>query len=109
MLLACSLQIRNTKWQRKEEDKENVARRKRNIQQGFRDRLGLNVDQPKQGYGSLNDGNTAWRFFENSEISASIMGINEELIKRFHIVLQVITCGFEINIPKFRKYSEDTA
>lgn len=97
------------KWQGREEDKEDVARRKKNIQQGFRDRLGLIVDQPKPGYGSSNDGNTARSFFENSEISASITGIDEELIKRFHVVLQVISCGFGINIPKFRKYGEDTA
>lgn len=97
------------KWQGRKEDKENIDRRKKNIQQGFRDRLGLLVDQQKPGYGSSNDGNTARSFFENSEISASITGIDEELIKRFHVVLQVISCGFEINIPKFRKYTEDTA
>lgn len=30
-------------------------------------------------------------------------------MKRFHVVLQVISCGFEINVPKFRQYTEDTA
>lgn len=67
------------------------------------------MDQPKQGYGTSNDRNTARRFFENYEISANITGIDEVLIKRFHVILQVISCGFEINIPKFRDYTEITA
>lgn len=30
-------------------------------------------------------------------------------MKRFHVILQVISCGFAINIPKFRDYTEITA
>lgn len=61
--------------------------RKRIIQKRFRSKLGLNIDRPKPGYGSTNDGNTTWRFFENSVVSASITGLDECLIKRFHVIL----------------------
>ena len=67
------------------------------------------VDIPKQGYGSSNDGNTARRFFENSRVSASITRIDQNLIDKFHVILQVISCGFDINVVKFEKYGLSTA
>ena len=70
------------------EEKESIKIRKRSIQKGFRERLGLIVDQPKQSFGSSNDGNTDRRFFENSEIwITGITDVNEKLIKRFHAIL----------------------
>ncbi|XP_071571307.1 uncharacterized protein [Temnothorax nylanderi] len=72
-------------------------------------KLGLIVDKPKSGFGNTNDGNTARRFFENESISAAITGVDEDLIKRFHIILQAITSGHEINIPDFQEYIIQTA
>ncbi|KAK4887814.1 hypothetical protein RN001_004085 [Aquatica leii] len=31
------------------------------------------------------------------------------IIKKFHVILQVTSCGFEINVDKFEKYALDTA
>ena len=64
--------------------------------------LGLIVDQPKPGFGSSNDGNTARRFLKNASISAAITGVDEALIKRFHVILQTISCGHEIDFIKFQ-------
>lgn len=96
----CTLLINWTLKNGKIAAKTNKALKK-NIQKGFRQQLGLLVDQPKQEYGNTNDGNTARRFFENSMISASITGVDETLI---HVILQVITCGFEIDVPKYEEY-----
>lgn len=52
----------------------------------------------KQGSGLTNDGNTA-----------RIIGLNEALIKRFEIILQVITCGETINAKKFGQFAFETA
>lgn len=41
---------------RTDKDKELTLIRKKNIQKGFREQLGLLVDEPKPGYGSSNDG-----------------------------------------------------
>lgn len=98
------------KWQaRTANDKENVKNRKATIQKGFRIRLGLIVDQPKPGFGSSNDGNTARRFFEDPTTSASITGVNEDLIKRFHVILQTLSSGHEIDIIRFQDYAVQTA
>ena len=49
------------------------------------------------GYGNTNDGNTARRFFENSKTSALITSLDLDLIERFHVILQIISSGHEIN------------
>lgn len=48
-------------------------------------------------------------FFENLVVSAQITRIDEELIQRFHVILQIISSGFKINVEKFQEYSLDTA
>lgn len=35
--------------------------------------------------------------------------IDETLIKRFHIILQVISCGFEIKVPEYEMCCLGTA
>ncbi len=49
----------------------------------FKEVMGLRVDFVKQGSGTSNDGNTARRFFENPEVTASITLVDETLINRF--------------------------
>lgn len=93
----------------KKENKAKVDARKGRIQKEFKSKLFLFVDMPKQGFGSTNDGNTARRFFENYKVSAKITGLDKNLIYRFHIILQTITCGFAIDIDKFKEYTLDTA
>lgn len=82
-----SYRINIKKWQvRSAEDKASVAQRKEFIQQ-----LGLIVDKPRSGgSGTSNDGNSARKFFHNSQISAEVTGIRKDLIdvvtfcKAFH-------------------------
>src|SRR5699024_4250400 len=62
-----------------------------------------------QSMGTTNNGNTARRFFEDPRKSAEITGIDEDLIKRFAVILDAITSGYEINLDKFRAYTWDTA
>ncbi|EFN73410.1 hypothetical protein EAG_03299, partial [Camponotus floridanus] len=84
----------------------------------FRQEMGLLVDVPKPGYGSndgtktrlwSNDGNTARKFFSKPSLSASITGIDEQLIKRFAVILRIISSGYEINREEFETYTLDTA
>lgn len=64
---------------------------------------------PKQGFGSTNDGNTARKFFKNYKISAEITGIDENIIFRFYVILQTLSCGQNLNIKMFEKYCLETA
>lgn len=97
-------------WQmRGSEVKDKVEKRKKNIQESLQKKLGLKVDIPKQGFGTSNDGNTARRFFQASDLVSKILGVNLSLIQRFHVILQVLSCGFVIDVEAFNTYCLDTA
>lgn len=109
-LLHVSYKLPIAKWRvNRPEDRIKVEETKKRIQTNFKTQLGLIVDQPKPGYGNSNDGNTARRFFENSEISASITGINKNLIHRFNIILITLSSGRDIDVDQFEKYCLKTA
>lgn len=86
-----------------------LKERKIQIQNAFREKLGLIVDIPKPGFGTSNDGNTARRFFKHSSVSADITGIDHQLIERFSIILQTLSCEYHLNFEKFENYCYETA
>lgn len=94
---------------RSESEKEMKNAAKKKIQVEFRRQMGLNVDIVKQGTGTSNDGNTARRFFDNPSITANITGLNENLIRKFAIILQALAAGHEIDPIKFSEFAADTA
>lgn len=97
------------KWSARGEDKLKMQLRKEEIQTKFKNECGLLIDVVKQGSGSTNDGNTARRFFSDAKTAASITGIDENIIKRFHVILQAIASGEHINLFKFSNYCKETA
>ncbi|XP_063909076.1 uncharacterized protein LOC135126834 [Zophobas morio] len=108
-LLHIAYRVNTKTWQIKKHDKEAVELRKKLIQDKFKEETGLLVDVPKPGSGTTNDGNTARRFFKNPEISSRITGINQELIKRFGVILEAISTGHKVNLDAFNKYTFATA
>lgn len=109
-LLHIAYKLDIKKWSaRGESEKAAVDARKKTIQARFKTELNLLIDVVKQGYGTTNDGNTARRFFEFPEKTAAITGLDEELIRRFAVILQAITSGETINNTKFKDYTEKTA
>ena len=79
------------------------------VQKRFREELGLIIDKPRQVSGNTNDGNTARRFFYNASCSAEITGVDENLIKRFYIILQALSSDVMINAESFGSYAVETA
>lgn len=101
-LLHISYNLEIQKWSvRDPQQKILKLERKKNIQEQFRQKLGLLIDVVKQGVGTSNDGNTARRFFENPSVTAEITGLDEIIIKKFSILLQAIASGEEIDPEKF--------
>lgn len=66
------------------------------------------MDKPKPGFGNTNDGNTSRRFFEQPDAAARITGVNEEIIKRLQIILNVLNCREKVNTVKFGEYTRET-
>lgn len=108
-LLHIAYRLPIKQWRINKQCEKIVNDRKTYIQKEFRQRLGLIVDRPKPGYGNTNDGNLARRFFQNADVSSDIMGIDKNLIHRFHIILQVMSSGSKIDSEKFKDYCLDTA
>ena len=109
-ILHISYRLEFEKWQARGEDKEKVKRRKKNIQDELRKKIGLVVDVPRSGgSGTSNDGNTARRFFRNSEEVAEIVGIKVDLLRRFHVILSVLSSTEEINPDSLDSYCRETA
>jgi hypothetical protein len=99
-------------WQgRGTELKNKIKEKKKLITDLFYEKMGLVVDQPKQGGGNSNDGNTARKFFDNPETVSLITGIDKDLIQRFSNILKTISSGhYEyIEINNFRSYCLQTA
>lgn len=109
-LLHIAYKLELQQWQaRGEEAKARVKERKSKITTRFYKEMGLVVDQPKQGGGNSNDGNTARKFFKNPLLVSQITGINQELVEKFANILSIISCGHYINEEKFKKYCFETA
>ncbi|CAH0563012.1 unnamed protein product [Brassicogethes aeneus] len=108
-VLHLSYKLPVEKWQvRNQSEKEIVKQRKQVIQERFRKEMGLIVDVPKANFGNTNDGNTSRRFFADHELSASITGIDVNLIFRLKIILEVLSSGLNINVPQFETYARET-
>lgn len=109
-LLHIAYRLPVKKWQmRSEEDKQIFSQTKKHIQNELRLQMGLLVDIPKPGYGTTNDGNSASRFFDQHTLAASITGLDEDLINRFNVILQTISCGYAVDPDAFRNYAKVTA
>lgn len=93
---------------RTSEQKTLKKERKKIVQESLR-RISITVDIVIQGKGTSNTGNVARSFFAQANEVSAATGINENLIKRFHIILQVLACGSVINSQAFEKYAFETA
>lgn len=109
-LLHISYNLEIKKWSiRNPEEKLLKENRKKKVQEDFRNKLGLLIDVVKQGVGSTNDGNTARKFFEDPSITAKITGLDEEVIRKFAIILQAIASHRQCDPQKFDCFAKNLA
>lgn len=108
-ILHLSYQLETKTWRVPAQDKLAVSAKKSKVIDEFRKRTALLVDMVKQGSGNTNDGNTARRFFSDPITAAQITGVSEELIYRFQVLLQTISCGYKVKTELFREYALITA
>ena len=94
---------------RGDENKNAKQNRKKLIQNSLQEALGIRVDMIKQGAGNTNTGNTARRFFAKPQVVAKICQLDERLVTRFAIILQILASGYEIDAVKFHQYALETA
>jgi hypothetical protein len=49
------------------------------------------------------------RFFANPALSAEITGLDQNLLRRFSVLLQILTCGKEIDPEKYKNFADKTS
>lgn len=96
-------------WRTSKENRPIKEETKKRIQNQFREKLGIQVDIVKQGMGTTNNGNTSRRFFGNPTVTAEITQIDETFIKRLAVILEIISCNFDVDAKKFGMYAHETA
>ena len=93
-----------------EDSKERRQQRKAEVQEAFRTRMGLRVDEPRAGgSGNSNDGNTARRAFRSPAEFAACTGVDQELIDRVGTVLQAVSSLHQLDIDALSAYCRRTA
>ena len=98
------------KWRVCKEDKAILQQKKLHIQQKLRDEIGLIVNVPQSsGLGSSNDGNTARRFFSDSERISEILAVDLDLLISFRTIWITISSGYSIDPDRFESYCENAA
>lgn len=85
-----------------------VQEQKERILGNIKRTMHLNPARPKQGFGSTTDGNTARRFFADPLTASKATGVDEELIRRFAVILFVLSSGNVIKVEEFEKYCGNT-
>jgi len=107
--IAYRINIKIWKVSSKSGDKSIIEEQKKKIQKDYREKAGLLLDIPKQGFGTTNDGNTARRFFSDPQLASQITKVDENLINRYATISNVLACGFEINYMTFEQFCTETA
>lgn len=108
-ILHVSYRLDIRQWRVTKDRSTEVAARKSVIQNELKTALGLLIDIPKVNYGTTNDGNTARRFFAHFVDIARITGVDENIIRRFSVILTVLSSGCPIETEAFRQYTYETA
>ncbi|KAF0307092.1 hypothetical protein FJT64_021505 [Amphibalanus amphitrite] len=89
---------------------EHRQPRRKEVQEAFRSRMGLRVDEPRAGgSGNSNDGNTARRAFRSPADFAACTGVDEQLISRMGTILQAVSYFHRLDTAALAKYCEETA
>ena len=88
--------------------KKEVATRTQIVKDNIEKDMKLFVCRIVQGKGTSNTGNVARKFFRDFETAAKCTGLNQDLIRRFFVLLTVINSGFKLNPVSFQKYADET-
>ena len=112
MLLHISIRkvLPKPEWQIKGAVNQSIAKeRKAELKKRFKTEWGMTILTPnRSSSGNTHTGNLARKFFLNPIKAASLLDLDEMLVRRLSVILFTINCGFSINSEKYRKHCEET-
>ena len=90
-------------------EKEIIKQRERKVKAEFREKLGLIVDQRRDGgAGNTTDGNVVRKAFANHSVTALILGISGDLVENLGLIWSTLASGYAIDPEKFGKLCHET-
>jgi hypothetical protein len=91
------------------EERKLIAERKKKVQAEFKSKLGLIVDQRRDGgAGNTNTGNLVRVALDNPAITAEICAVPEQLVKNLKTIWNVMASGYAINVDAFSQLCKET-
>lgn len=101
--------VKKTRVRLTPQELETSKEREREVKAQFLSRLGLVVDQRRDGgAGNTTTGNVARKAFQNAEITAEICGVPPELVKNLGTIWGALSCGFDLDPEKFASICQET-
>ena len=90
-------------------EKDVVRNREREVKAQFRQKLGLIIDQRRDGgAGSTTTGNVARKAFDHPQITSQILGVPQKLVENLAMLWGTMASGFEIDHEKFENLCKET-
>ena len=96
-------------YQARGDNKSLLENKKKELIEKLGKEIGILVDQPKPGSDSSNDGNSARVFLRNPALTARLTGLDENLLRRFNVILTTLSCSYRVNAARFDRYARETA
>lgn len=106
--LSTRLHLDRSKSQARGKDAEIAKERKKALQQKFREKLQLRVEEVRADGGTSTDGNTVNRAFENPETLAEILELDIHLVTNLVMLIRAISSHFPINLEEFKDLCDIT-
>ncbi len=109
-LLHLAYRLNVGKWQVKgEKNRETYNKTKYRIHEDLKNKIGVNVDQPRAGgAGTSNTGNAARRCFEDPDKFAEILKIDQRLVRNLKAILIALSITQPIDIEKYNELCKET-
>jgi hypothetical protein len=93
----------------KKADKPSVAANTLRVKEAFERKLGLIVDQRREGgFGNTNTGNVARKAFANADTFAQICGVSTILVSNLDVICRTLASSHNIDADKFEEFCNAT-
>lgn len=93
-------------WMR-DQNKLILKTNKLEVHQKFWNVLKLDVDRPRQGFGTTTDGNTARKAFEHFQETSKILEIDERILKSFNLLFSLMYSQEIVDLVQFRRCTKN--
>lgn len=109
MNVSCKKNLDPSKSQARGQDKVDAKARKKIIQDRFREKMNICVEEPRQGGGTSTTGKIAQIALENSDLTAEILELDYNLVNNIGALTGALSSSYMINVKEFDDLCKSTS